>query len=153
MNKKTGEKILLAADIITLIIVIICMIYISKIDTYAATKAETKTEKSIKQYAKRKHKAKGIMIVGERGATSKILKAAAKKSKNKKYKKYYKYDIVEKTKVKIVDQYGGYITCKYEKGGVIDGVRDNWKIGQKVYLYRVYKWKDKQYDTWFCAVP
>lgn len=153
MGKKTGERLLFAAGIIALLIVIACEIYIAKVDTMAATKAETKTEESIRSYAKRKHKAKGIKIVGERGATSKILKAAAKKSKIKKYKKYYKHDIVEKTRAKIVDKFGGYITCKYEKGGVIDGVRDDWRIGQTVYIYRVYKWKNKQYDTWFYAAP
>ncbi|MBQ0113847.1 MAG: hypothetical protein KBT03_12015 [Bacteroidales bacterium] len=153
MKRETGERILLAADIITLLIVMICILYICKIDTLAATKktkAEISIEKEIKKYAKKNHKAKGIRILGERQVTNKILKAARKKSKKKAYKKFYKYDIVEKTKVKMIDRYGAYVTCKLGKGGYIDGYDDNWIVGSKVWIYRIWNWKTGKRETWLC---
>lgn len=153
MKKETGEKILLVVAIIALIIVITCEFKMLHLNVSAATKktkAEISIEKEIKKYAKKNHKAKGIRIMGERQVTNKILKAARKKSKKKAYKKFYKYDIIEKTKVKMIDRYGAYVTCKLGKGGYIDGYDDNWIVGSKVWIYRIWNWKTGKRETWLC---
>lgn len=102
---------------------------------------ETKMEKTIKSYAKKKHGAKGILIVGECGATKKNLTKAKKAKK----------DLVVRVRVKLLDQFGGCISTDKEKGYVIDGVRDDWKPGAKATIYFVYKWKSKKYDRPFYA--
>lgn len=144
------ENVLLVADIIVALILLVSFVMMIKCDTFAKSKAEIRTEKSITSYAKKHHKAKGIRIVGERGATKNVLKYAAKKQKGKNAK-YYKKSVCEKFRVEIIDQFGAYTTCKYKKSGVIDGVRDDWTPGIKVWVYNLYNWKTKKYDRWFIA--
>lgn len=157
MNKRFLEKVLLATDLIVMAIIILCTL--TTVNVNASTKkskSQIKIEKHIKSYAKKKHKAKGVRFVGERGATKNVLKYAKKnykKKKNKKlrkYGKYYKKDVCERFTCTIIDEYGAYITGK-GYGGVIDGEKDDWKIGTKIIKYNLYNWKSGKYSTWFYA--
>lgn len=137
MTREKANKILLVADIIVAIILVLVTLWAFSCDADAKTKEQVAVEKYISKYAKKKHKAKGVRYVGERGATKKVIRCA----KNKKCKKHYKKDVVERFQVKIIDRYGAYITVDRQKGGFIDGVKDDWKPGTKVWIYKVYKWK------------